>query len=171
MANWTEQELLVAMNLYCRLPFGKMHGRNPDIIALSEKLNRTPGSIAMKLCNFASLDPTLTQKGLAGASKADRAIWKSFHADWNGMSAKSENAFDALLGNVIEPIENFKEPTGPSETNSTVTTRRHQGFFRRVVLSSYESRCALTGIATSQLLIARTHHTLERLRSTPHRSN
>ena len=156
MARWTEQELLVAMNLYCRTPFGRMHNGNPDIVALAAKLDRTPSAIAMKLCNFASLDPTLTQKGLKGASKGDRAMWEAFHADWNGMSAKSETAFDALTKHdsvpASEPV--LKAPSGPSEMNSMVTTRRHQGFFRRVILSSYESRCAVTGIAIPQLLIA-----------------
>ena len=28
---WTEQELLIAMNVYCRLPFGKLDQRTPLI--------------------------------------------------------------------------------------------------------------------------------------------
>jgi hypothetical protein len=55
---WSRDELVVAMNLYCKLPFGQLHQRNPVIIALAEKLGRTPGSVAMKLCNLASLDPS-----------------------------------------------------------------------------------------------------------------
>lgn len=30
--NWTREQLLVAFNLYCQLPFGKLDQRNPDII-------------------------------------------------------------------------------------------------------------------------------------------
>jgi len=55
--NWTRDELLVALNLYHKLTFGQMHSRQPAIMALAEKLGRGPNSLAMKLCNFASLDP------------------------------------------------------------------------------------------------------------------
>lgn len=32
--NWTREELIVAYNLYCKLPFGRLHNRNPEIISL-----------------------------------------------------------------------------------------------------------------------------------------
>ncbi len=66
---WTREELIIAINLYFKIPFGKLHSRNPQIIKLAELLNRTPGSIAYKLVNFASLDPTLKQKGADHTSK------------------------------------------------------------------------------------------------------
>ena len=72
---WTHDELLVALNLYHKLTFGQLHSRNPVIIALAEKLGRGPSSVAMKLCNLASLDPALKLrgiKGLTGASALDR---------------------------------------------------------------------------------------------------
>ncbi len=31
---WNRDELLVAFNLYCRLPFGRYHHGNPDVIKL-----------------------------------------------------------------------------------------------------------------------------------------
>lgn len=152
---WSEQELLMAMNLYCRLPFGKLHQHNPEIKALAVAIGRTPSAVAMKLCNFASLDPMLAQKGLEGASKADRAMWAAFHDDWTGMAAKSEAAFELLMGtSANEPDVTAALPTGPSEKVTTVNARRHQQFFRRAVLSSYDSRCALTGLATPALLVA-----------------
>jgi len=52
--NWTRKELILAINLYCKTPFGRIHSRNPDIIKLSQFLGRTPGAIAWKMCNFAS---------------------------------------------------------------------------------------------------------------------
>ena len=81
---WTRGELLVALNLYHQLTFGQLHARQPVIVALAEKLTRGANSVAMKLCNFASLDPALKLrgiKGLAGASALDRAVWSEFHAD------------------------------------------------------------------------------------------
>ena len=72
---WTSDELLVALNFYHKLTFGQLHARQPAIIALAEKLGRSSNSVAMKLCNFASLDPALKLrgiKGLEGASALDR---------------------------------------------------------------------------------------------------
>lgn len=73
--NWTDQELLVAMNLYCRLAFGQFHHKQADIVRVAEALGRTPSALSMKLCNLASLDPAHKErgvKGLANASSGDR---------------------------------------------------------------------------------------------------
>jgi hypothetical protein len=32
---WSHEELVIAMNLYCRLPFGQLHQRNPLIVVSS----------------------------------------------------------------------------------------------------------------------------------------
>ena len=60
---WSRDELMIAMNLYCKLSFGQIHQRTPIIIEVSQKLGRTPSSLAMKLVNFASLDPDLQARG------------------------------------------------------------------------------------------------------------
>ena len=48
---WTHQQLLVAFNLYCQMPFGKIHFSNPEIIKYAELIGRTPSALAMKLSN------------------------------------------------------------------------------------------------------------------------
>jgi hypothetical protein len=76
---WTEEETRLVLDLYGRIPFGQFSQRNGDVIAVAKTIDRTPSSVAMKLCNFASLDPKITRsgrKGLDGASKLDRQIWK-----------------------------------------------------------------------------------------------
>jgi len=78
---WTREELILAVNLYCKLPFGKLHMLNPDVKSLAKLIGRTPGSMAFKLVNFASLDPSLAARGIKGAanaSKLDAAIWNEF---------------------------------------------------------------------------------------------
>src|SRR4051812_20654860 len=93
--NWTRDELLIALNLYHKFTFGQLHARQPVIVALAAKLGRGANSVAMKLCNFASLDPALKLrriKGLAGASSLDRAMWNEFHADLNQAVPTSEDA-------------------------------------------------------------------------------
>jgi len=147
------------MNLYCRLPFGQFDQSNKYIQEVAEKMNRTPGSLAMKLSNLASLDNYHQSRGvvgLKGASNLDREVWASFQNNWTRMAEKSEAAFESLMAS--SPTQEDKierqSPDGPSESERTVKVRRVQTFFRNTVLANYEGRCALTGIAISQLLIA-----------------
>ena len=72
---WNREQLKLAYYLYCQLPFGRLHNRNPEIIELAKLIGRTPSAVAMKLVNFASLDPIITgsgRKGLSAASELDR---------------------------------------------------------------------------------------------------
>ena len=76
-ARWTTEQLKLAFHLYCQLPFGKLHSRNAEVINLGQLLGRTPSAVAMKLVNFASLDPAITgtgRTGLPGASRLDREV-------------------------------------------------------------------------------------------------
>ena len=66
--NWSGEELILALNLYCKIPFGKVHIHNPDNITLEKILGRTPSAVSWKLANFASLDPSLKKRNIAGAS-------------------------------------------------------------------------------------------------------
>ena len=71
----SHDELAIAMNLYCRLPFGRLHQRNPIIIDVAKGLGRTPGSMAMKLCNLVSLDPTHRQRDIRlGYASCDQPL-------------------------------------------------------------------------------------------------
>ena len=170
---WTYDELLIAMNLYCKLPFGQLRHGNPLIIAVAGKLGRTPSSLSMKLCNLASLDPNLQArgvKGLTSTSKGDRDIWAAFNADWEELGVKSEERLQQLLGNETQysdvalppqkkkPAQEFnmpiKVPTGPTEKTLTSKARIGQHFFRQSVLASYNARCCVTGNPVPELLVA-----------------
>lgn len=159
MANvWQEDELLLTLHLYCRLPFGKLHQSNPDVIQIAQVIGRTPSAVAMKACNFASLDPALTQNGLHGASKADRALWDAFMANSTEVAEKAESLFELRVAQQVPapvPAEkpvNF--PTGATESLREVKVRRVQRFFRQTVLESYNNRCAISGLAIPELLVA-----------------
>jgi predicted restriction endonuclease len=170
---WDRTELLLAMNLYCRIPFGRQHSHTPEVIDLANVLGRTPGSVAMKLNNLTSLDPDEQArgiKGLLGASKLDRQIWDDFHKNWEEMAAESELLWRKIVQNqdlprslekIAEPLEEktfsddgFKLPKGPTESIRTQKVRLGQGFFRRTVLAIYIGRCCISDIPMSELLIA-----------------
>lgn len=170
---WTHDELMLAMNLYCKLPFGQLRHGNPLIITVAQKLGRTPSSLSMKLCNLASLDPYHQArgiKGLSGASRADREAWNEFTANWEQYGLASEERLQQLLGHVelVKPSVPEKskskyllaikhppiKPSGPTEKILSVKTRLGQQFFRQSVLASYNSCCCITGNPVPELLIA-----------------
>jgi putative restriction endonuclease len=154
---WTRDHLLIAMHLYCQIPFGQMHKGNPTIIAVAGKMGRSPSSLAMKLVNYASLDPAHCARGVKGlrhASRADRAIWEEFNSDWN---RATKDAASAILSLPARDSRTLRPPEIPSiETDRLVQAiaRAGQGFFRQAVLSSYRNACCVTGLAVPELLIA-----------------
>jgi len=158
---WTRDELLVAFNLYCRTTFGRLHQRNPDIVALAQQLQRTPGSVAMKLCNLASLDPIHRERNISGlrnASASDKSIYKEFEGDWEALAAESEAAIHRLGLRLDVHNDNDEENPiryeGPTESARTIRTRRVQSLFRATVLASYDCTCAVSGINIPSLLQA-----------------
>jgi len=68
--DWTREEHILAFNLYCKIPFGQIHMHNPRVIQLAQLLQRSVGSVSLKLTNFARLDPALQARGdVAQASR------------------------------------------------------------------------------------------------------
>lgn len=110
----------------------------------------------MKLSNFASLDETLAQTGLANASKLDKKMWEEFTGDWDRVALESEEILDSYL-NVDDPDANNNEAKSgarSTEAMQEVKVRLGQRFFRRTVLSNYENRCCICELPIESLLIA-----------------
>lgn len=165
MANWTREQLLVALNLYCQLPFGKFHQGTPLIIETAKRIDRTPSALAMKLSNLASLDPAITQsgrKGLQSASALDKAIWEEFQKNPDALGYESQLIVDSLAeqNTALSPlssnagVEESAASYYAGSTTATVTLRVRQNFFRKAILSSYENRCCMTGLSHPALLVA-----------------
>ena len=159
-ANWTRQQLLVAFGLYCRMPFGQISSRHPDIIRAAAAIGRTPAALSMKMGNIASLDPAITstgRRGLRAASAADRAMWDEMNADWESFAVESQRALLAieLAETTMDqaPLDYTGVPGGEDRTVQS-TVRIGQGFFRAAVLSAYNERCCITGLAIPRLLEA-----------------
>ncbi len=141
-----------------RSPFGRLHGRNPEIVDLAEKIGRTPNALAMKACNFASLDPAFrasNRKGLSGASKSDREIWHEFDVNPEQFAAETEEVFARLEPGVAAiQLDALRVPNGDTDVVRMIRARRVQSFFRAAVLTSYQFRCTVSGLALPELLIA-----------------
>jgi len=158
--NWTRDELILAVNLYCKTPFGKMHNRNPEIIRLARLLGRSPSAVGWKLVNFASLDPSLKKRGIKGAvnvSHLDREIWAEFYSDWGRLAFESEVLLAKQIGEPLETvaeIDPMELPRSGIDRRTFVKVRVNQNFFRATVLAAYGFRCCITGLAIRDLLIA-----------------
>ncbi len=155
--DWSRNEPIVAFNLYCKIPFGRIHIRNPSIIELAKGIGRTPSAVSWKLANFARLDPALQKRNIAGAShgsKAEVEIWDEFSNNWEKLAFESELLLGQMTGRTPDlGAEVIEFPEGRTR-EALVRTRVNQGFFRAAVLAAYNARCCVTGLAIPQLLNA-----------------
>lgn len=157
--NWTREELILAYNGYCKIPYGKFNTHSAEVKELAEIIGRSPGAIAFKLVNFVSLDPkqrALGRSGASNVSKLDRLIFEEFQDDFDKMYLESEVL---LVLSIQQKTENDDKltthPHKKGETvERTVKTRKNQDYFRNMVLVNYANECAITGIKIPSLLIA-----------------
>jgi len=155
--NWTRDELILAFNLYCKTPFGRIHIRNPEITRLAAAIGRTPSAVSWKLANFARLDPSLKARKIRGASHgadAEIEIWKEFNGDWEALAFESENLMATLIAKGHKEMTEMSTLPLGTTRESLVRARVNQTFFRAAVLAAYNSRCCITGLALPQLLNA-----------------
>jgi len=141
-----------------------MHARNPKIIEVAKLVGRTPSSLAMKLVNFASMDPAHQNrgvKGLSGHSRSDEQVWTEFHDDWDKMTVLSEARLQGLeaakerTAPMVSEFEAAYVPRDiPTEAAAIVKVRTMQSFFRKAVLAAYDYKCCLTGNPVEDLLVA-----------------
>lgn len=149
---WNKSELYQALRLYCVTPFGKLHAKNPSIIELANKLERSANAVALKLVNFASLDPTIEQKGMGNVSKLDREVWTEFFAEFDSIAIEPT---PDLPGFAEKGAGDFDFESAPGVDVLFVSTRRiNQDFFRKLVLASYDSKCAVSGMTAPELMVA-----------------
>ena len=154
---WERQETLAAFNLYCRMPFSKVNSRERGIVALAEKIGRTPASLSMKMGNLAWHDPE-NPSSLKRGSKLDEKIWEEFFANPEAVMYESEQAFAHYDGKPLEERaqlsgDDAQLPDG-SEKERIVRVRVNQAFFRSAVLAAYDNSCCITKLAAPELLNA-----------------
>ncbi len=143
---------MLAFRLYCEIPFGQKHRTNPSVVRLASLIERTPSAVAMKLGNFAHLDPAMAQRGITGmsnVSQQDREIAVAFGEDWDGSVESTRTA------SIDAPVSDEELPRDvPTEALARARVRLTQGFFRRAVLSAYDQSCCACGVDVPSLLTA-----------------
>ncbi|MGI9218287.1 MAG: HNH endonuclease [Hydrogenophaga sp.] len=160
--DWTREQTLAALHVYFQLPFGQLHQRNPLIQHLAEWIGRTSGSVALKLVNFASLDPQVRASGRAGmsnASRLDKQIWSELNSNWDLVADEAARTYEHYgsehgVAPGADVAEDVPEIAEGKSVSATVKVRVNQARFRRAVLASYNARCCISGLGISQLLVA-----------------
>lgn len=158
---WTREELILTLNLYLKLPFGKLHKGHPEVQELAKIINRSANSVALRLVNFAACDPYLKERGIRGmigGVKQDQLIWDEFSNDKDGIIFESEQILAKYQNITIDKKFNIKNT---EKTNNmgcdkiySIKKRVNQTIFRQIILSNYNNKCAIAGIDIPDLLVA-----------------
>lgn len=160
--NWTRSQTLAALHIYLQLPFGQLHQRNPKIKQLADWIGRTPGSVALKLVNLASLDPQIVASGRSGmgnASKLDESIWQELQNNWDAVALEAAAEYDRLavandLPAAVDVIDEVPEIAEGKTRTAVVEVRVNQVRFRRAILASYGATCCISGLHHEKLVVA-----------------
>lgn len=101
--DWIREELILALDLYFKLDYGQMHGRNSLIIQLSEDLRnlnihqdipdkakfRSVNSVALKLANLKKSDQNFSGKGMKDGGRLEKEIWTQYHTHRDKLSKEA----------------------------------------------------------------------------------
>lgn len=159
--NWTREELILTFNLYLKIPFGKFHQRNREVIELANLIHRTPSSVSMRLSNFASVDPFHLNRGivgLRGGIAQVQPVWDEFSNNKEDLIYESEKILAQIQKTTVENkyesiLKDIENLEGETKVRA-VKTRINQNVFRQIVLANYSGKCAVTGFDKASLLIA-----------------
>ena len=157
--NWTREQTIVALNLYCKIPFNRVSSNHPDIIQIAKIIGRTPNSVKMKIGNFGSFDAELKRRGIVGlgnTSKMDEIVWNEFNSDWNNLAYESELLISKFTKQPLDEIIEINFTNFPlgKERDAVIKQRVNQNFFRSTILSSYNLKCCITGLSIPDFLVA-----------------
>ncbi|MBO4821237.1 MAG: HNH endonuclease [Prevotella sp.] len=154
--NWTEEELKMAINVYCKIPFTKARKSSPEIIKWAKIIGRSPGGLYTKICNFGHCDSGVQAKGLSHTGKLDSIIWAEFERNPEKVIFESEQLLAQKMGKTLEEYTEIRTEDLPvGKTREIVVRQRvNQRFFHDTVLSAYNQHCCITGLSISTLLEA-----------------
>ena len=136
---WTRDEIILALDLFFRVDIRRVAKNHPEIVALSQLLNRlpihsdkpdtstfrNPAGVYMKLGNLLRFDPTYKGSGLKAGNKLEEEVWRDFGTD----REKLKIVANALRSAATLPDELWKPASiaeGITEaTEGRVLTRLH----------------------------------------------
>ena len=152
---WTREQEIVALYLYCMIPFNKVNNSNPKIAEMAELIGRpNANSLKAKIGNFGKFDTNLAAAGLGHSSHLDEEIWNEFNGRWQELEVQALRLIEEFqqVSHKVQPEIPYI-PVG-KEREVVIKQRTNQHLFRNMVLSAYNNACCITGIARPELIEA-----------------
>ena len=153
--NWTREQEIVALYLYCMIPFNKVNNSNPKIGEMAALIGRpNANSLKAKIGNFGKFDTNLDASGLGHSSHLDEEIWNEFNGRWQDLEVEA-----LKLIKEFQKVSNKEQPVIPyipigKDREVIIKQRTNQSLFRNMVLSAYSNSCCITGIRNLKLIEA-----------------
>lgn len=145
--NWTHDELVLALELYFNAPSARGNERHPEVVALSELLQklpihplqgrppsfRNPSGVSMKLSNFLAYDPDYAGNGLEQGAKAEKEVWDQF-ASRKDRLREVANAIRNHFGTLPQNVNDESEDDGVTEGGILIAVHKRYERNRSIIL-------------------------------------
>lgn len=152
---WTREQEIVALYLYCIIPFNKVNSSNPKIAKMAELIGRpNANSLKAKIGNFGKFDTNLLASGLGHSSHLDEEIWNEFNGRWQELEIEALQLIDKFQQKSSKVLPEIPCIPVGKEREAVIKQRVNQSLFRNMVLSAYNNTCCITGIARPELIEA-----------------
>lgn len=91
---WSDEEMILSLDLYYKLPFGRLNQHTPEVRELASLIGRTPSSVALRLVNYAACDPYIVNSGrrgmVSGIGKC-KPFWDHYADNTEELFLQAEN--------------------------------------------------------------------------------
>lgn len=155
---WSHDEMVLALDLYYKLPFGRLVRTTPDVIELANLIGRTNNAVALRLVNFAACDPVIIESGrtgMVGGISICKPVWDEYVGQKERLFYEAEQIKARLKNSTVEKLLQIDEKELQGLDRQTYVKQRvNQQAFRSMILNIYDKRCAITGINILDLLVA-----------------
>lgn len=158
--NWDRDQIILALDLYYRTPYGRIHASNSEICELAGLIHRTPSAVVYKMGNLAFHDPVLRSKnktGLSHGAKLDGIVFEEFSSDLASLSEQARIIRERLGAKDIDKFIDMDEIQSIRDgkyREYMLKVRLGQSAFRKSILGLFNNKCCVTGLALPEMLIA-----------------
>lgn len=150
--------MILSLDLYYKLPFGRLNQNTPEVRELAKLIGRTPSSVALRLVNYAACDPYIVnsgRKGMVSGIGKCKPFWDYYADHTEELFLRAETIKSSLYAKPVEEILQLNEGDFiGKEKDAVIKQRINQSSFRAVILANYNEQCAISGLCIPQLLIA-----------------
>ena len=156
--NWTESEMILTLDLYFKLTFGRLNRGTREVKELAQLIGRTPNAVALRLVNYAACDPYIIESGrhgMDGGKSTCLPYWEHYSVHKEELFMKAAELRAELQQQTLEQMLFIEHHDFVGKERETVIKQRvNQSAFRTMILTNYNERCAVTGIDIPKLLVA-----------------